>query len=40
MKRRRQKVIEFIKQFNKSYKSEGILVSLLSARRRAIGGGD
>ena len=34
MKRRRQKVIELIRQFHKSYAAEGILVSLLSAKRK------
>jgi len=34
MKRRRQKVIELIRQFQKSYNTLGIVVSLTSARRR------
>jgi hypothetical protein len=34
MKRRRQKVVELIKQFSKIYNSEGIIVSLLIAKRR------
>jgi len=34
MKRRRQKVIELIRQFNKVYHTHGIVVSLLNQKRR------
>jgi hypothetical protein len=34
MKRRRQKVIELIRLFQKTYNSHGIVVSLLSTKRR------
>ena len=34
MKRRRQRVIELIRQFNRVYHSRGIVVSLLNQKRR------
>ena len=34
MRKRRQKVVEYIRQFDKSMKSKSILVALLKARRR------